>query len=150
MIKLKTGRISFGINQLLYGGGILCYLEQSQTTPTSGDILKKTENKQQEKPEENQIPKRKPGGQPGHRGKTRRGCGGVDRFEILGPQVCAWCGQGELFSELIKMETQQVGELVDMPIEIVEYLKIYVHLQCVWGNTKGRLVTRDSTGTRYI
>ncbi len=28
MIKLKTGRISFGINQLLYGGGLWCYLEQ--------------------------------------------------------------------------------------------------------------------------
>jgi hypothetical protein len=27
--------------------------------------------------------------------------------------------------------------------------KIYVDLQCVWGNTKGTLVTRDSTGTRY-
>lgn len=35
MIKLKTGRISFGINQLLYGGGLLCYLEQSQTTPNN-------------------------------------------------------------------------------------------------------------------
>jgi hypothetical protein len=32
--------------------------------------------------------------------------------------------QGELFGEPIKMETQQVGELVDRPIEIVEYLKI--------------------------
>ncbi|MEO3705853.1 hypothetical protein [Trichormus azollae] len=90
----------------------------------SGDILKKSENKQQEKQQENQTPKRKPGGQAGHRGKTRKEFGGVDRFEILGPQVCGWCGQGELFSELIKMETQQVGKLVDMPIEIVEYLKI--------------------------
>jgi transposase len=62
-----------------------------------GDILKKTENKQQEKPEENHTPKRKPGGQAVHRGKRRKGFGGVDRFEILGPQVCGWCGQGELF-----------------------------------------------------
>ncbi|MBW4605284.1 MAG: tetratricopeptide repeat protein [Calothrix sp. FI2-JRJ7] len=28
MIKLKTGRISFGIQQLMYGGGLVCYLEQ--------------------------------------------------------------------------------------------------------------------------
>jgi tetratricopeptide (TPR) repeat protein len=28
MIKLKTGKISFGIEQLLYGGGLRCYLEQ--------------------------------------------------------------------------------------------------------------------------
>ncbi|MDZ7962040.1 MAG: tetratricopeptide repeat protein [Aulosira sp. DedQUE10] len=30
MIKLKTGRISFGINQLLYGGGLFGYLEDLQ------------------------------------------------------------------------------------------------------------------------
>jgi transposase len=43
----------------------------------SGDILKKTENKQQQKPEENQTLKRKPRGQAGHRGQMRRGFGGV-------------------------------------------------------------------------
>ncbi|MBW4556655.1 MAG: tetratricopeptide repeat protein [Trichormus sp. ATA11-4-KO1] len=32
MIKLKTGKISFGINQLLYGGGLWCYLEQLQSS----------------------------------------------------------------------------------------------------------------------
>jgi tetratricopeptide (TPR) repeat protein len=35
MIKLKTGRISFGINQLLYGGGLWCYLEQLQADKPS-------------------------------------------------------------------------------------------------------------------
>lgn len=30
MIKLRTGSISFGIEQLLYGGGLWCYLEQLQ------------------------------------------------------------------------------------------------------------------------
>ncbi len=34
MIKLKTGKISFGINQLLYGGGLFSYLEQFQISPT--------------------------------------------------------------------------------------------------------------------
>ena len=53
-----------------------------------GDILKETENKQEDKPEENQTRKRKPRGQPGHREKTRKGFGGVDRFEIIGRQVC--------------------------------------------------------------
>jgi tetratricopeptide (TPR) repeat protein len=32
MIKLRTGRISFGIEQLLYGGGLRCYLEQLQSS----------------------------------------------------------------------------------------------------------------------
>ncbi|WP_187289579.1 hypothetical protein [Trichormus azollae] len=47
-----------------------------------GDILKETENKQQEKREENQTRKRKPGGQPGHRGKRRKVFGGVDRIDL--------------------------------------------------------------------
>ena len=50
--------------------------------PPSGDILKKSDNKQQEKQEENQIRKRKPGGQPEHRGKRRKGFGGVDRIDL--------------------------------------------------------------------
>ncbi|WP_049790961.1 hypothetical protein [Trichormus azollae] len=47
-----------------------------------GDILKETENKQEEKPEENQTRKRKPGGQQGHRGKRRKVFGGVDRIDL--------------------------------------------------------------------
>jgi hypothetical protein len=47
-----------------------------------GDILKETENKQEEKPEENQTRKWKSGGQPEHREKTRKGFGGVDRIDL--------------------------------------------------------------------
>ena len=35
MIKLKTGKIYFGIEQLLYGGGLWCYLEQLQSSINS-------------------------------------------------------------------------------------------------------------------
>lgn len=36
MIKLKTGNISFGIEQLLYGSGLRCYLEQLESlTPVN-------------------------------------------------------------------------------------------------------------------
>ncbi len=31
MVKLRTGRIAFGIDQLLYGGGLVCYLQQLQS-----------------------------------------------------------------------------------------------------------------------
>jgi tetratricopeptide (TPR) repeat protein len=31
MIKLRTGKISFGIEQLLYGGGLKCYLDELQS-----------------------------------------------------------------------------------------------------------------------
>lgn len=89
--------------------------------PPSGDILKKTEKKLEDKPEENEGAKRKPGGQPGHQGKTRKGFGRVDRFEILRPQVCSCCGQRKFIGSPIKIETQQVAQLVERPIEIVEY-----------------------------
>ncbi len=89
----------------------------TSSKPPSGDILKKTEKKL----EESEAPKRKPGGQPGHQGKTRKGFGRVDRFEILRPQVCSCCGQKEFHAKPIKIETQQVAQLVDRPIEIVEY-----------------------------
>ena len=58
----------------------------------------------------------------GIREKRERGLfGRVDRFEILRPQVCGCCGQREFSKEPIKIETQQVAQLVDRPIEIVEY-----------------------------
>ena len=91
--------------------------------PPSADLLKKTEKKPEAQPSESQTPKRKPGGQPGHPGKTRKGFGRVDRFEILRPQVCRCCGQEEFSSEPIKIETQQVAQLVERPIYIVEYQK---------------------------
>jgi tetratricopeptide (TPR) repeat protein len=31
MIKLRTGKVTFGLEQLMYGGGLRCYLEQLQT-----------------------------------------------------------------------------------------------------------------------
>jgi transposase len=93
----------------------------TSSKPPSGDILKKTENKREDTSQESQTAKRKPGGQPGHPGKTRKGFGRVDRFEILRPQRCECCGQREFSNEPIKIETQQVAQLVDRPIEIVEY-----------------------------
>ncbi|NEN94049.1 MAG: hypothetical protein F6J94_19555 [Moorea sp. SIO1F2] len=42
--------------------------------------------------ESNTSAKRKPGGQPGHKGKTRKGFGRVDRCEMLRPLQCSICG----------------------------------------------------------
>ena|SRR6476469_1760468 len=93
----------------------------TSSKPPSSDLLKKSEKKLEAQTEERETPKRKPGGQPGHPGKTRKGFGRVDRFEILRPQVCRCCGQGEFSGEPIKIDTQQVAQLVESPIEIVEY-----------------------------
>ena len=94
---------------------------KTSSKPPSGDILKKSELKPEDNNEDSQTTKRRPGGQPGHVGKTRKGFGRVDRFEILRPQFCHCCGQTDFVSEPIKIETQQVAQLVERPIEIVEY-----------------------------
>lgn len=117
--------------------------------PPSADLLKKTENYPVAQPSESQTPKGKPGGQPGHPGKTRKGFDRVDREEILRPQVCRCCGQKEVSGKPIKIETQQVAQLVERPIEIVEYQK-YTCICSQCGETLfSRLVSRDSSRTRY-
>ena len=85
--------------------------------PPSLDLIQKSE-KAKDETEEQQ--KRKPGGQPGHPGKTRKGFGRIDRYEINKPEICQWCGSTEL-SEAISLQTQQVACLVAKPIEVVEY-----------------------------
>src|SRR4028118_332493 len=93
----------------------------TSSKPPSSALLKKSEKKLEAQIEFRETPKRKPGGQPGHPGKTRKGFGRVDRFEILRPQVCRCCGQGEFSGEPLPIYTQQVAHLVESPIEIVEY-----------------------------
>lgn len=90
---------------------------QTSSKPPSTDLIQKSE-KLTVKPEEDQ--KRKPGGQPGHQGKTRIGFGRVDRAEISQPNICQCCGSKEL-SEVINIHRQQVASLVAKPIEVVEY-----------------------------
>ena len=62
---------------------------QTSSKPPSTDLLQKPE-KPTVKPEADQ--KKKPGGQPGHHGKTRKGFGRVDRTEISSPRICLNCG----------------------------------------------------------
>lgn len=92
----------------------------SKTTskPPSSDLLQKTENKKPQIVGEDEKPKRKPGGQPGHEGKTRKGFGRVDRIETLCLEVCSDCGSTHFFEEPLHVEIQQVAQLVERPIEI--------------------------------
>jgi len=77
---------------------------QTSSKPPAGDIIKKSESKPEENQEDSQTTTRKPGGQLGHEGKTRKGFGRVDRYEILRPQVCDGCGQSHFGVEPIKIE----------------------------------------------
>ena len=92
----------------------------TSSKPPSGDILKKSEKTPDIEDGESLGSKRKPGGQPGHPGKTRKGFGRVELWEILRPEFCCCCGTG-FIKEPIKIETQQVAQLVERPLEIVEY-----------------------------
>ena len=83
----------------------------SKTTskPPSSDLLKKTENQKPQPVGEDEKPKRKPGGQPGHEGKTRKGFGRVDRIETLRPELCPHCGSTHFVDEPLHVEIQQVA-----------------------------------------
>ena len=98
---------------------------KTSSQPPSLDLIQKSERA---KDQTEQEQKKKPGGQPGHPGKTRKGFGRVDRYEISQPETCQWCalrvtrhaGSREL-SEAISLQTQQVACLIAQPIEVVEY-----------------------------
>ena len=100
---------------------------QISSKPPSTDLLKKSE-KNSQKTEARQKSQRKPGGQPGHPGKTRKGFDRIDRCVVLRPEECSFC-QGEIWeNEPVKVETQHNDQLVEQPIEIVEYY--LQHCQC--------------------
>ncbi len=102
---------------------------QTSSKPPSTDLLKKSETRTATEPETTaDQKKRKPGGQPGHPGKTRQGFSRIDRIEVLRPPQCSHCGQRECSDEPVKVEVQQVAELVERPIEVVEYQRH--HCQC--------------------
>ncbi len=107
---------------------------KNSSKPPSTDILKKPEQKPEEPQRDEETEKRKPGGQPGHEGKTRKGFARIDRIEILRPQLCNCCGQKRFAETPIEEEIQQVAQLVERPIEIVEY-----HRQtCIFKKGGGR------------
>ncbi|OUL29692.1 IS66 family transposase [Nostoc sp. 106C] len=93
----------------------------NSSKPPSQDIHKKSENKKAPAQDQSNHPKRKPGGQPGHQGKTRKGFGRIDRFEILRPTDCICCGHKAFACVAVKVEKHTVAQLVERPIEIVEY-----------------------------
>ncbi|NEN89624.1 MAG: hypothetical protein F6K48_12220 [Okeania sp. SIO3H1] len=53
--------------------------------PPSSDLLKRSEKTPVKKEKESDSSHRKPRGQPGHPGKTRKGFGRVDRYQVVEP-----------------------------------------------------------------
>jgi len=102
---------------------------QTSSTPPSTDLLKKSENNKEKPSSKKQTStNKKAGGQPGHHGRTRKGFGHIDRYQVTRPESCPNCGNQQLNSEPIKIDKQQVAQLVSRPIEIVEHQRH--HCQC--------------------
>lgn len=102
---------------------------KTSSKPPSSDLIQKSETVALERSKESETePKPKPGGQPGHIGKTRKGFGRVDRYETSTPESCEHCGSREL-SEMMGYSKQQVACLAALPIEVVEYQR--VKCQCL-------------------
>lgn len=93
---------------------------RSSSKPPSSDIHKRSEQQQASPPQEGKG-KRKPGGQPGHPGKTRQGFGRIDRHVVVRPSECPGCG-GTTFAETpTRVRKYQVAELAEQAIEVVLY-----------------------------
>ena len=95
---------------------------KTSSKPPSTDLIKKPE-KQKESSDQTNAAKRQPGGQVGHAGKTRKGFGRIERYEILRQQECPHCGSYELVEQAVGVQRQQVAQLVASPIEVVEYFR---------------------------
>ena len=102
---------------------------QTSSLPPSTDLIKKSE-KSLDSTGTTQESKRKPGGQPGHIGKTRKGFGRIDRYEILRPELCPQCGSKEFELIAVGYQQQQVARLVERPIEVVEYQRQSCQCAC--------------------
>ena len=101
---------------------------KTSSKPPSTDLLKKSEHKA-DTPLSNHK-KRKPGGQPGHAGKTRKGFSRIDRIEFLGPERCPSCGSAAFEAATVSEVRHQVAQLVSRPIEIVEYVQQQCRCGC--------------------
>jgi len=124
---------------------------RSSSKPPSSDLPKRSEKSPPESSETSEG-NRKPGGQPGHEGKTRKGFGRVDRYAVVRPEACPECG-GKDFGEIpVSVRNPAIAELVTPAIEVVEYEQhCCTCLDCgasVWGELPKGVVGEQSLGAR--
>ena len=97
---------------------------QTSSLPPSSDLLKRSEKTPVKKEKESDSNHRKPGGQLGHPGKTRKGFGRVDPYQVVEPERCPVCGGNHWETRGTTTRNYQVAQLVERPIEIVEYQQV--------------------------
>jgi transposase len=122
---------------------------RSSSKPPSSDIHQRSETAAQTAEVEGE---RKPGGQPGHEGRTRKGFGRVDRYEVVRPEACPEWGGYVVEAVPMKVRHHSVAELVERAIEVVEYEQQCCQcLWCgaeVWGRLPAEVIGMQSIGVR--
>ncbi|MCL2926223.1 MAG: hypothetical protein MGG11_10590 [Trichodesmium sp. MAG_R03] len=87
-------------------------------------MLKLSEKKPVKKEKESDSSHRKPGGQPGNPGNTGIGFDRVDPYQVVEPQRYPVSGGNHWKSGGATTRSYQVAQLVEHPIEIVEYRQV--------------------------
>jgi transposase len=122
---------------------------KTSSKPPSTDLLKKSEKPKPTSQSEESEQKRKPGGQPGHQGSTRKGFNRVDRIAILSLNQCQHCGSAIDQTSVVKTEKQQLAQLVARPIEIVEDHRCSLPMRPLWLGECRRLGRGDDPRTGF-
>lgn len=91
----------------------------NSSKPPSSEVLIKPETPKSQGNTQTDQQKRKPGGQKGHTGSTRKGFGKPHRCEALSLETCPKCGSRRM--QTLTLQTRQVACLAERPIEIVEF-----------------------------
>ena len=68
---------------------------------------------------------------------------------MLQPSICSHCGQTEWLAYPVKIDLKQVAQLVDRPIEVVEYHRHHCQCRNCGQVTERRLVVKDDTRTGF-
>lgn len=124
---------------------------RSSSKPPSSDIHKRSEKKQPS-PAEAQQGKRKPGGQPGHPGRTRQGFGRIDRQIVVRPEECPGCGETVFADPPLRVRQYPVAELAEQAIAVVLYEQHCCECSscglAVWGQLPPEVMGTQSLGAR--
>ncbi|WP_159783538.1 IS66 family transposase [Sodalinema gerasimenkoae] len=96
---------------------------QTSSKPSLSDLIRRSEKAQGDK-ESAQEDSRKPLVQLGHRGTTRKGFGRGNPYEVLEPRRCPVSGGQHFQDKEYSRVTEVVAQLVERPVEIVEYQQV--------------------------
>jgi transposase len=93
---------------------------QTTSKPPSSDLPQRSEKSKNDTSVNKSPPRRKLGGQMENAGRTRRGFGQIDRYEVLHTEACCACGRRQFTNAPLRVNLHPVTQLSERPIEVVE------------------------------